>query len=97
MLRAIDSLKRSSCGGQFSTRAILSHTMTELSLLCIFVIRNLHNTFILQNALNHFLRLPVMYVKGSRDLKLSQRESTFSVNRAHVTWRVLIFAKTKLK
>ena len=28
MLRAIDSLKRSSCAGQFSTRAILSHTMT---------------------------------------------------------------------
>ena len=25
---------------QFSTRAILSHTMTELSLLCIFVIGN---------------------------------------------------------
>ena len=40
MLCAIDSLRRSSCAGQFSTRAILSHTMTELSLLCIFVIRN---------------------------------------------------------
>ena len=28
MLCAIDSLRRSSCAGQFSTRAILSHTMT---------------------------------------------------------------------
>ena len=74
--------------------------MTELSLLCIFVIRNLLCDFILLDALNHFLPLPV-YVKGSREFKLSQRESTFSVNRLSVTWCVLILeeqmAKTKLK
>ena len=67
---------------------------TELSLLYIYVILNLLCIFILLDALNHFL--PV-YVKGSRKLKLSQRESTFYVNRS----RVLIFnvqiAKTKLK
>ena len=34
--------------------------------------------------------LPVVYVKWSCELELSQRESTFYVNRSHVTWRVLI-------
>jgi len=29
--------------GHFSTRAILSHTMTELLLICIFVIKNSHS------------------------------------------------------
>ena len=33
----------------------LFHTMTELSLLCIFVIRNLLRIFILIDALNNFL------------------------------------------
>ena len=45
--------------------------------------------------------LPVVYVKGSRNLKLSQRESTFYVSRPRVTWRIFIFdehiAKTKIK
>ena len=75
--------------------------MTELLLLCIFVIRNLARIFKLINTLNHFLHLLVVYVKGSRELKLSQRESTFSVNRSRVTWGIFIFdeqiAKTKLK
>ena len=68
---------------------------------CIFVVQYLLRNFILLDALNHFLPLPVVYVKGSRELKLSQCESTFSVNRSRVTWRVFIFdeqiAKTKLK
>ena len=42
----------------------------------------------------------VIVWKRSRELKLSQRESTFSVNRSRVTWRVFIFdeqiAKIKL-
>jgi len=42
----------------------------------------------------------VIVLKRSRELKLSQHESIFSVNRSRVTWRVLIFdeqiAKTKL-
>ena len=102
MLRATHSWKRCSCAGTISTRAILSHTITELSLLCIFVIRNLLRIFILLNALNHHLPLPVVYVKGSRELKLSQREGTlFSVNRSRLIWRVFIFdeqiAKTELK
>jgi len=44
---------------------------------------------------------PVVYVKRSCELKLSQHESTFSVNRSHVSLRVFIvdeqIAKTKLK
>ena len=77
-------------------------TMTELPLLCIFVIWNLLRIFILLDALNHFLPLPVVYVvKGLRELKLSQRESTFSINRSCVIWRIFIFdeqiTKTNLK
>ena len=70
-------------------------------ILCVFVIRNLLRTFTILDALNHFLPLPVVYVNGSLELKLSQRESTFFVNRSCVTWRVFIFdeqiTKTKLK
>ena len=90
MLRATDSRKRCSRAGTISPRVILSRTMSELSLLCSFVIRNLLRNFILLDALNHFLPLPVVYVKGSRELKLSQRESTFSVNRSRITWRIFI-------
>jgi len=43
----------------------------------------------------------IVSVKGSRELKLTHRESTFSVNRSRVTWCFFIFdkeiAKTKLK
>ena len=97
MLHATYSRKKCSRAGTISTRAILSHTMTELSLLHLSVIRNLFRIFVLLDALN----LLVVYVKGSRELKLSQRESTFSVNRSRVTWGIFIFdeqiAKTKLK
>ena len=66
MLRATDSRKRCSRASTTSTRAILSHTMTELSLLWVFVIRNLLRNLIILYTLNHFLPLPVVYVKGSR-------------------------------
>jgi len=52
-------------------------TYYELSLHCIYVIRKLFRKFLLLHALNHFLPLPVMYVKGSHELKLSQREHLF--------------------
>ena len=91
MLRATYSRKRCSRAGTISTGAILPHTTTELLLLYIFVIWNLACIFKLLDAPNHFLPLPVVYVKGSRELKLSQRKSTFSVNRSRVTWRVFLF------
>ena len=40
-----------------------------------------------------FSALSAVYVKGSRELKLFQRESTFSANRLCKTWHVF---KTKL-
>jgi len=35
--------------------------------------------------------LPVVNAKGSWELKMSWRESSFSVTRSRLTWRVLIF------
>jgi len=85
VIRDLFTEKVLSCWYNFNSRDLFN-TMTELSLLCIIVIRNLFRIFVLLDALN----LLVVYVKGSRELKLSQRESTFSVNRSRVTWRVLI-------
>ena len=51
ILRTTYIQKRCSRCGTISTSTILSHTMTELSLVCIFVIRNLLHNFILLDAL----------------------------------------------
>ena len=74
------------------SRAILSHTMTELLLLCIFVIRALAPCGILRlsvfssDALNFFLPIPSHSMWKNRAIwKLSKRESSFSVNQSLVT------------
>ena len=40
--------------------------------------------------------LPVVDVKESRQLRMSLRESTFSVNSSRLTWRVLVFDRNNL-
>ena len=72
MLCTTYSWERCSRTGKILTLVILSHTMTDLLLLCIFVIRN-----------SRFLRIPfvrhaqllsayskLQYVKGSRELRI---------------------------
>ena len=101
MLRALHSLKRGSCAGQFSTRALLSHTMTELSLLCIFVIRNSRSLRIPYIVCIFVRRAQLLsaysqsqYVKGARELKIVRRKSLFSVNGGRLTRRVVFFITT---
>ena len=95
MLRTAFSRKRCS-------RAILLNTMTELSLLYIFVIRNLVRIFKLLDTLNHFLPFSAIFGRVCERIarvEIVRRKSFFSVNR----WRVLFFDnyiakdKTKIK
>ena len=68
--------------------------MTKLSLLYIFVICAYFQTPICAQSLS---ALQVVYVKGSRELKLSQRESTFSVRKVARDIFDEQIAKTELK
>ena len=76
MLRATDSRKRCSRAWIIFNSRDPFISMTELLLLCIFVIRN--------SRLNYFLPIPSHSMwKDRASRKLSKRESTFSLNQSH--------------
>jgi len=97
VLRVSDSRKRCSRAGTiFNSRDPFTYYDWTLA-PCGF----LRLSVFLSDALNYFLPIPSHSIwKDRASWKLSKRESTFFLNRSHVTWRVFIFdeqiAKTKL-